>query len=157
MTNQCQHGQLARVCLICEQAAEIERLTATVAGLRESANLRVRYHAAELADVTAERDEAREQVEIYGAERDEARAAWSNRTRELERMEAQVAGLTEGLEKLREALLSHQVYIRALCRAVDAATDFAGTVAGGASWWDEVWAEHTAELDATRAALKGER
>ena len=26
MTNQCQHGQLARVCLTCEQAAEIAQL-----------------------------------------------------------------------------------------------------------------------------------
>jgi len=74
MTNQCQHGQLARVCLICEQAAEIERLTATVAGLRESANLRVRYHAAELADVTAERDEARE--EVAALEVDAGRYRW---------------------------------------------------------------------------------
>ena len=26
MSTQCQHGQLARLCLNCEQAAEIERL-----------------------------------------------------------------------------------------------------------------------------------
>ena len=34
MTNQCQHGQLARVCVTCEQAAEIATLRAEVAGLR---------------------------------------------------------------------------------------------------------------------------
>ena len=34
MTNQCQHGQLARVCVTCEQAAEIATLQAEVAGLR---------------------------------------------------------------------------------------------------------------------------
>ena len=28
MSTQCPHGQLARQCLLCEQAAEIERLTA---------------------------------------------------------------------------------------------------------------------------------
>ena len=28
MSTQCQHGQLARQCLLCEQAAEIERLRA---------------------------------------------------------------------------------------------------------------------------------
>ena len=43
----------------------------------------------------------------------------------------------------------------------DAATDFAGTVAGGASWWDDVWADHAAALDRARerisqAALRGE-
>ena len=39
-----------------EAADEIERLQATIAGLRKSASLRVRFHAAGLADVTAERD-----------------------------------------------------------------------------------------------------
>lgn len=55
---------------------------------------------------------------------------------------------------LRAELFAHQVYIRVLCKAVDAATDFAGTVAGGASWWDDVWAEHFRALDAARAALE---
>jgi len=54
---------------------------------------------------------------------------------------------------LRAELFAHQVYIRVLCEAVDAATDFAGTVAGGASWWDDVWAEHFRALDAARAEL----
>ena len=36
MTNQCQHGQLARVCLICEQAAEIAQLkTVMIAAAEE--------------------------------------------------------------------------------------------------------------------------
>ena len=60
--------------------------------------------------------------------------------------DAEIAGL-------RAELFAHQVYIRVLCKAVDAATDFAGTVAGGASWWDDVWAEHFRALDAARAAL----
>ena len=38
---------------------EIERLQATVAGLRKSASLRAQFHAAELADVTAELEQAR--------------------------------------------------------------------------------------------------
>ena len=37
MTNQCQHGQLARVCQICEQAAEIADLRAQVAALEVDA------------------------------------------------------------------------------------------------------------------------
>ena len=36
MTNQCQHGQLARVCQICEQAAEI-------AGLRAALELALKH------------------------------------------------------------------------------------------------------------------
>lgn len=44
------------------------------------------------------------------------------------------------------------VYIRTLCKALDAALDFAGTVAGGASWWDDVWAELDAEVERTRQA-----
>lgn len=39
-----------------DEGHEIYRLQATVAGLRKSAALRVQFHAAELADVTAERD-----------------------------------------------------------------------------------------------------
>ena len=30
MSTQCPHGQLARQCLLCEQAAEIERLRAVI-------------------------------------------------------------------------------------------------------------------------------
>ncbi len=37
---------------------------------------------------------------------------------------------------------------RALECALDAAMDFLGTVAGGASWWDDVWAEHQTKIDA---------
>lgn len=64
------------------------------------------------------------------------------------------AGRDAEIEALR-------LYVRALCKAVDAATDFAGTVAGGASWWDDVWAAHAAALDRARerisqAALRGE-
>lgn len=44
---------------------------------------------------------------------------------------------------------------RALEIALDAALDFAGTVAGGASWWDDVWANHEAAIDAARAAKEG--
>lgn len=40
MTNQCQHGQLARVCELCAKDAEIAALRAEVAALQaEVANL----------------------------------------------------------------------------------------------------------------------
>lgn len=67
-------------------------------------------------------------------------------------------------ERLKPSVLEIEelrLYARALCKAVDAATDFIGTVAGGASWWDDVWADHAAALDRARerisqAALRGE-
>jgi len=58
--------------------------------------------------------------------------------------------ITAMTERLIRELEAHRIYARVLCKAVDAATDFAGTVAGGASWWDDVWAEHAAALDHAR-------
>lgn len=40
--------------------------------------------------------------------------------------------------------------IAVLKKALDAALDFAGTVGGGSSWWEEIWAEHEAAIDASR-------
>lgn len=57
------------------------------------------------------------------------------------------------MKTLIRELEANQVYVRELCRAVDAATDFAGTVAAGASWWDDVWPEHFSALDRAREDL----
>lgn len=57
------------------------------------------------------------------------------------------------LAAVERELEAHRLYARALCKAVDAATDFAGTVAGGASWWDDVWADHAAALDRARERI----
>jgi hypothetical protein len=43
-------------------------------------------------------------------------------------------------------------YIRAQELALEAALAFIGTVAGGAAWWDDVWEDHRASLDAKRDA-----
>ena len=40
--------------------------------------------------------------------------------------------------------------IAVLQKALDAALDFAGTVGGSSSWWEEVWPEHEAAIDAAR-------
>lgn len=87
------------------------------------------------------------------------------------RAAGEAAGYARGLrdavrdaERLKPSVLEIEelrLYARALCKAVDAATDFIGTVAGGASWWDDVWADHAAALDRARerisqAALRGE-
>ena len=61
--------------------------------------------------------------------------------------------ITAMTERLIRELEAHRLYARALCKAVDAATDFAGTVAGGASWWDDVWADHAAALDRARERI----
>lgn len=79
------------------------------------------------------------------------------------RAAGEAAGYAQGLrDAVRDAEIEAlRLYARALCKAVDAATDFIGTVAGGASWWDDVWADHAAALDRARerisqAALRGE-
>lgn len=43
-----------------------------------------------------------------------------------------------------------QAIIKAQDEAIAALLDFASTVAGGSSWWDEVWPEHEAALDVAR-------
>jgi len=40
----------------------------------------------------------------------------------------------------------------ALEAALAAVLDFAGTVAGGASWWDDVWPEYEDRIWAARAS-----
>lgn len=88
MTNQCEHGQLARVCELCEKDAEIAQLRqyldtaqrrASVLG-DEVAGLRNQLHLAEVARAA--------QVEglTQGA------AGWRERANQLE---AEVAGLRE--------------------------------------------------------------
>lgn len=47
------------------------------------------------------------------------------------------------IQKLREELAVTN-------KALDAAIDFAGTVGGSSSWWEEVWPEHEAAIDASR-------
>lgn len=41
-------------------------------------------------------------------------------------------------------------------KASDALHDFAQSVAGGSSWWDDVWPEIEKELEAARPEVKGE-
>ena len=79
------------------------------------------------------------------------------------RAAGEAAGYARGLrDAVRDAdIEALRLYVRALCKAVDSATDFIGTVAGGASWLDDVWADHAAALDRAReriiqAALRGE-
>lgn len=64
-----------------------------------------------------------------------------------------LAEAAHALAQLGRELDAQRLYARALCKAVDAATDFAGTVAGGASWWDDVWAGHAATLDRARERI----
>lgn len=64
-----------------------------------------------------------------------------------------LAEAAQALAQLGRELEAQRLYARALCKAVDAATDFAGTVAGGASWWDDVWADHAAALDRARERI----
>ena len=91
MTNQCQHGQLARVCLTCEKAVEIAQLReyldaaqrrASALG-EEAINLRAQRDAAR-ADWVALREDAaryqflREDFSVMGANID-GNHAWAYR------------------------------------------------------------------------------
>lgn len=68
----------------------------------------------------------------------------------IQRLWAERDALRKEVERLNLELDAQRLYARALCKAVDTATDFAGTVAGGSSWWDDVWAEQAAALDRAR-------
>jgi hypothetical protein len=45
--------------------------------------------------------------------------------------------------ELRRLSAENQV----LQSALDAVLDFAGTIGGGSSWWEDVWSEHQAAID----------
>lgn len=62
-------------------------------------------------------------------------------------------GMTQFLRRVIAERDAQRLYARKLCKAIDAIADFAGTVAGGASWWDDVWRAHELDLDAARSAL----
>ena len=51
---------------------------------------------------------------------------------------------------LRTGIKELQAKNEALRAALEAALDFAVTVGPGASWWDDIWPEHQAALDAAR-------
>lgn len=134
-----------------EDTAEIGRLRAEVDRLTDrcgeeqaaaaDGDAKVRALTAEVARLTAERDA------LVATVHDEL--AENMRIRELAGAtdDENITQVMERVIRERDAL---RLYARALCKAVDAATDFAGTVAGGASWWDDVWAEHFAALDRAR-------
>ena len=104
MTNQCPHGQLARVCLTCEQAAEIaqlreyldaaqrrgEELRAQVAALTENGPPMQRGTTIE---GTPWMGTMREVLEDYKSAAD-TEARWGDEAR------AEVAGLREALSKI---------------------------------------------------------
>lgn len=75
----------------------------------------------------------------------------------LEVQSAMNAPAARRMEALKAEIAALEFYARVLCRAVDAATNFIGDVAGGASWWDDVWADHFAALDRARMAVSAAR
>lgn len=53
----------------------------------------------------------------------------------------------EGMTGYIERLIAERDALR---EGLDAALEFAGAVAGGAAWWDGVWPEHEAAIEAAR-------
>ena len=62
MTNQCQHGQLARVCLTCEQAAEIAGLRADNTRLQNEVVMPLRERVRVLEDALTKIDAIRNDI-----------------------------------------------------------------------------------------------
>ena len=108
MTNQCQHGQLARVCVTCEQAAEIAQLREYLdAAQRRGEDLRAQVAALTENGPPMQRGTTiegtpwmgtmREVLEDYKSAAD-TEARWGDEAR------AEVAGLREALTNTRQAL-----------------------------------------------------
>ena len=68
----------------------------------------------------------------------------------LERMAAELADVTSMYNRCVDDVHAARAERDALSAGLAAALDFAGTVAGGASWWEDVWKEH-------EAAISGEK
>ena len=66
------------------------------------------------------------------------------------RMMQSALGVDETCGEAADALERLTAERDALSAGLAAALDFAGTVAGGASWWEDVWKEH-------EAAISGEK
>ena len=85
-----------------DAADEIDRLQATVAGLQKSASLRVQFHAAELADVIAERDMRKDTLAQRDRELANARAIDIHSCHDgCTRAGCVAAGLREDAERYR--------------------------------------------------------
>ena len=77
MTNQCQHGQLARVCVTCEQAAEMAQLRQYL----DAAQRRASVLGEEAINLRAQRDAARAdwmalRGQVAGLRKDAERYRW---------------------------------------------------------------------------------
>ena len=116
MTNQCQHGQLARVCLTCEQAAEIAQLRAYLdAAQRRGEELRAQVAALTENGPPMQRGTTiegtpwmgtmREVLEDYKSAAD-TEAKWGDEAR------AEVAGL-------RSTLADSRAYVERLKKRID--------------------------------------
>lgn len=95
--------------------------------------------AKELAEVKAQREDLIADLAKAKVADDVVRAQLSEAQARIERLREDVHTAWSAERECRERLAASQ-------RAVDAAIDFAGTVAPGASWWDDVWPEHEAAL-----------
>lgn len=111
------------------------------------------FAASELRTQHAELEALRKEVERERASRQAAQIqneALKDENIRLNSLRDERDGLRAEVERLTLELDAQRLYARALCTAVDTATDFAGTVAGGSSWWDDVWAEQASALDRAR-------
>lgn len=68
--------------------------------------------------------------------------------------DAAANSVVKNIEKyyaMKAEMETYKREVAVLQKALDAALDFAGTVGGSSSWWEEIWAEHEAAIDAARS------
>lgn len=107
MTNQCQHGQLARVCQICEQAAEIAQLREYLdAAQRRGEELRAQVAALTENGPPMQRGTTIEGTPWMGTMRDvleDYKSAADTEARWGDEARAEVAGLREALQAIERS------------------------------------------------------
>ena len=90
--------------------------------------------------------DALERVGAENAALQEGLDGWHARYLDLEIDRDQLAQSAERVRVYKQRYFGAIAERDALRAGLAAALDFAGTVAGGASWWDDVWKEHDAAI-----------
>ena len=144
----------------CHKAADaLERLTAERDAAIEGAAQEARYNTALRAEITKNGEHLRyvegqetlrcAEVRVLTTENaalKEGLDGWHSRCLDAEVERDELAQSAERVRVYKQRYFGAIAERDALRAGLDAALDFAGTVAGGASWWDDVWKEHEAAI-----------
>ena len=96
-----------------------------------------------------EQDTAQESLRRHQMWLQEAQAERDALRAEVQRM----SGITH-LEQINDGLIAENAALR---RGLIQALDFAATVGGSSSWWEEVWPDYDKAIDAARYGMKEQK